>query len=103
MLGEMNMSVWVWVALVIIVVTVGYYFWAAGDGGEGVITHRGVVTGIMYAEERPSAVVDREIVYEGDTIHNVKVIKIHRDKVEFQRKDKRWSQGVQEKPNWAWP
>ena len=103
MLGGTNISVWIWVVLVVVVATGGYYFWTSEDAGEGVIRRRGVVTGIMYAEERSSAVVDSEIVYEGDTIHGVRVVKIHSDKVEFQRKNKRWSQGVQEKPNRAWP
>jgi len=52
------------------------------------------LTGILYAEGNSSAVVDGKIVHEGDTINGAKVIKIHRDKVEFERASKRWTQQV---------
>ena len=64
-------------------------------------TH-GVITGIVYAEEKPSAIIDGQIVHEGETIHNVTVAKIHRDKIEFQKNDKRWKQKVQETPEAFW-
>ena len=52
------------------------------------------LTGILYAEGNSSAVVDGKIVHEEDTINGVKVIKIHRDKVEFERAGERWTQQV---------
>lgn len=64
-------------------------------------TH-GVITGIVYAEEKPSAIIDGQIVHEGETIHNVTVAKIHRDKIEFQKNDKRWKQKVRETPEAFW-
>lgn len=64
-------------------------------------TH-GVVTGILYSAERAAAVVDRKIVHQGDTINGVKVVKIFRDKVEFERKGKKWTQTVQQKPASYW-
>ena len=64
-------------------------------------TH-GVITGIVYAEENPSAIIDGQIVHEGDTIHNVTVVKIHRDKIEFEKNDKKWKQKVQETPKAFW-
>jgi len=63
---------------------------------------RGVITGIVYAEENPSAIIDGKIVHEGDRIHNVKVVKIHRDKIEFEKKNKKWKQTVQEAPGAFW-
>lgn len=52
------------------------------------------LTGILYAGDNSSAVVDGKIVHERDTINGMKVIKIHRDKVEFERAGKRWTQKV---------
>lgn len=64
-------------------------------------TH-GVITGIVYAEEKPSAIIDGQIVHEGDTIHGAEVVKIHRDKIEFEKSRKKWMQKVQEKPKAFW-
>jgi len=66
------------------------------------VPKRGVVVGISYAEERPSAVIDEQIVYEGDVMHGVKIIKIYEDEVEFEKDGERWRQKVQEPPNQAW-
>ena len=44
----------------------------------------GMVTGICYSSDNPSAVIDNKtIVYEGDTIDGVTIVKIYKDKVEF--------------------
>ena len=64
-------------------------------------TH-GVITGILYSKERPSTIIDGQIVHEGDTIHSVKVVKIHRDKIEFEKNGRKWKQKVQEKPEAFW-
>lgn len=64
-------------------------------------TH-GVVTGIVYSEEKASAVIDGKIVHHGDTIHSVRVIKIHTDKVEFEKNGERWNQKVREKLKVYW-
>ncbi len=65
------------------------------------VTH-GVVTGILYCPDKPSAVIDNKIVHEGDTIKGVKVIKIFKDKVVFEKKGRGWDQKVQEKPASYW-
>lgn len=64
---------------------------------------QGVVTGILYTTiESSSAVIDGQIVKEGDTIHNVTVTKIHKSEVEFEKNGKRWKQRVGQRPNPAW-
>ena len=50
------------------------------------------LSGILYAEDNPSAVVNGKIVSEGDVIDGVQVGRIFRDKVEFEDSGKRWSQ-----------
>jgi len=65
-------------------------------------TTRGLITGIMCTEEHSSAVINGEIVREGDTIHGVKVVKIYKDRVEFEKDSKRWAQHAQEQPIDVW-
>ena len=63
----------------------------------------GVITGIIYAEEKSSATINGKIVHEAETIDGVKVVKIYRDKVEFEENKNRWTQRVRQQPNHAWP
>ena len=64
----------------------------------------GLVRGILYSETKPSIVIDdkRKIVYEGNTIEGVTIVKIHKDKVEFAKNDQRWTQKVGEAPKAHW-
>ena len=64
-------------------------------------TH-GLVKGIVYSSEKPSAVVDHKIVHEGETIHAVAVVKIYKDKVEFEKNGKKWEQKVRQTPEAYW-
>jgi hypothetical protein len=50
------------------------------------------VSGIIYSEDKPSAILGGRIVHEGDTQYGVKIIKIYKDKVEFEKNGKRWFQ-----------
>ena len=63
----------------------------------------GVITGIIYAEEKSSATINGKVVHEAETIDGVKVVKIYRDKVEFEENKNRWTQRVRQQPNHAWP
>jgi hypothetical protein len=62
----------------------------------------GWVNGILYAEKNPAAVIDKDIMSEGQMIHGVKVVKVHKDKVEFEKQGKRWEQKLKEEPNMYW-
>ena len=62
----------------------------------------GWVNGILYSEDNPSVVLDKDIVYEGQIVHGVKVIKVHKDRVEFEKEGKRWEQKLKEEPNMYW-
>jgi len=46
---------------------------------------QGWLTSIVYSEENASAMVSNRIVHEGDMVNGYKVVKIHRDKVEFEK------------------
>jgi hypothetical protein len=63
---------------------------------------RGLVTGIVYSADKPSAIVDRQIVHEGDVIDGVTVVKIYKDNVKFSKKSKNWEQKVQQAPEAYW-
>lgn len=57
---------------------------------------KGVVTGILYSADSPSAIIDGQIVHEGDVIHGVKVAKIFKDRVSFVKNGKSWGQKVRQ-------
>ncbi|MBN2139271.1 MAG: hypothetical protein JW720_15825 [Sedimentisphaerales bacterium] len=52
-------------------------------------TH-GLVNGIVYGSQKRSALVDRKIVHEGETIYSIKVVEIHRRSIVFKKNDKSW-------------
>ncbi|UCE98921.1 MAG: hypothetical protein JSV82_06965 [Planctomycetota bacterium] len=53
------------------------------------------VRGIVYSEDNPSAVIDDQIVHEGDKILDATIVKINTNSVEFEINGKRWTQKVQ--------
>ncbi|MHC4618700.1 MAG: hypothetical protein ACYTEQ_13215 [Planctomycetota bacterium] len=64
-------------------------------------TH-GVVRGIVYGKDKQIALIDKEMVGPGETIHGVKVVKIHADSVEFEMNGKVWKQKVRETAGKLW-
>jgi hypothetical protein len=54
------------------------------------------VRGIVYSSVNPSAIIANQIVYEGDVIVGVKIIKIGKDFVVFEKDGKRWQQQVRQ-------
>ena len=115
---------WLSAAVAVVTVMAGYYLYTEGKttaahGTEGkIIVARGtrgktiaarelspygVITGIIYAEEKSSATINGKVVHEAETIDGVKVVKIYRDKVEFEENKNRWTQRVWQQPNHAWP
>lgn len=62
----------------------------------------GKVTAIAYSIDKPSAVMGCRVVHEGDTIHRVKVIKIEKGKVHFEKNGSKWAQGVGDAPESHW-
>ena len=80
---------------------------ASKDGKKEVVVKRtepkfGVVTAILYSEDSPSVVIEARTFHKGDVIHDVKVLDIKADKVQFEKQGEQWEQGVQEpaKPEW---
>lgn len=59
-----------------------------------------VVKGILYNEANPSAIVNKQVVHEGDKISGATIIKINKDSIEFEvrkwwpMKAQRYTKGV---------
>jgi len=62
----------------------------------------GVVKGIAYDATNPCAVVDETMVHVGDKIHEVTIVGIQSNTVEFAKDGATWRQTVLETPNPAW-
>jgi len=80
---------------------------ASKDGSREVTYQRpeprfGVVTAILYCEDAPTVLIEDQMLHEGDTIHEVKVLDISAEMVLFEKQGERWEQKVQEpaKPEW---
>ncbi len=54
-----------------------------------------IVTGILYSEDRPAAIVDTALVHEGDQISGATVTKIEKDGVQFEMNGRSWKQTVE--------
>ena len=55
-------------------------------------SNNAVLKGILYSEDKPSSIIDGKIVKEGDIINGVKVVKINKDMVEFEKDGQTWTQ-----------
>ena len=65
-------------------------------------TKVGTVVGILHNAENPCALINRELVHEGDVIKDIKVVRIEKHEVEFEKNGQRWTQEILAKPNAAW-
>ena len=65
---------------------------AANTQNQGII----MIKDIVYSHDKPSAVIGSRIVYVGDKINGMTVVKIDRDSVEFEKDGKRWEQNVRD-------
>ena len=85
---------------VVIVAGIVYHFWPAikdalATTKAAVVVNKEVsLTGIFYTENDPDpiAMINGKIAHEEDMIGSVRVLKIHKDKVEFEKDGRRWSQ-----------
>lgn len=80
---------------------------ASKDSKKDVVYERpeprfGVVTAILFCEDEPTVLIEDQILHEGDTIHEVTILDIGSEKVQFNKQGDKWEQKVQEpaKPEW---
>ena len=62
----------------------------------------GVVTAILYCDDKPAVFIEDQMLHEGDVIHDVKIIDITADKVQFDKQGDTWMQKVQEPASSQW-
>jgi len=62
----------------------------------------GLVTGIVFNRDMSTAVVGDQLVHEGDVIRGVKIAKIHKDRIEFEKDGEKWDQRLFETPPVDW-
>jgi hypothetical protein len=63
---------------------------------------RGTITGILYSGEKPAAMINTDIIYEGTVINNIRVLRIDPKKVHFEKNGKIWTQAMHQRPDPAW-
>jgi thioredoxin 1 len=96
--GNFSSRVFLLSLAVVIVAGIAYRFWPNVESlwqtaKAAVALHEDApLTGILYTEDKPLALVGGHIAGEGDVVGGVKVLKIHKDNVEFERSGKRWVQ-----------
>jgi hypothetical protein len=54
------------------------------------------VKDIVYSADKPSAFIGSKIVYVGDKVDGLTIVRIERDRVEFEKNGKRWVQKMRE-------
>jgi hypothetical protein len=100
---------WLIIAAIAVCAMLGYKVatHASKDGKKEVVIERpeprfGVVTAILYCDDEPTVLIEDQVLHEGDVIHEVKVLNIGADKVQFDKQGEKWEQKVQEpaKPEW---
>jgi len=62
----------------------------------------GMIMGVLYNDKNPIALIDNQILYEGQTMRGIKVVKINAHEVQFEMKGETWTQGIQERPHKLW-
>jgi len=99
-----NKSLLFWLAALVILSVaiaagISYYFLARAKGkvvvfpnGAKVSIKEVSLTGIIYSEDNPSAMIDGKIVKEGDIIDGIKVVKINKNDVELEKDGVKWTQ-----------
>jgi len=55
-----------------------------------------IIRDIVYSHDKPSAFIDSRIIYEGDEINGMTILKINRDSIEFEKDGKKWKQNVRD-------
>jgi len=66
-----------------------------GSGGSSAQGGELAVRGILYSQDKPSAVIGSQIIHEGEKVSGATVQKINKNSVEFELDGKKWTQQIQ--------
>jgi type II secretory pathway component PulC len=82
----------------------GYFSSALESLASKVRPGTGLVKGIVYSDNASSTVISdaKNIVHENSTIDGVRIVKIHKDRVEFTKNGRSWTQKVGQPPSPEW-
>lgn len=64
--------------------------------GGAVIQGNLSVRGIVYSTTKPSAIISGQVLFEGESIGDIRICKIEKDFVEFEKNGKSWKQQVEQ-------
>jgi hypothetical protein len=69
-----------------------------GQNGEANTDNQGaiIIRDIVHSKDKPSAVIGSRIVYPGDEINGVTIIKINRDSIVLEKDGEKWQQNVRD-------
>lgn len=63
----------------------------------------GLVSSILYSEDNPSIILGNKVIkHEGDTIDGIVIEKVYKDRVDFVKNGKKWTQKIRETPCPEW-
>ena len=68
---------------------------SSSDSAQATASGDLVVKGIVFSRNKPSAIINNQILTEGETFNGVTIVKITKETVEFKANDKQWTQQVQ--------
>ena len=63
---------------------------------------QGVIAGIIFTKDDPISIIDGIAVRASEKIHGVEIVKIYKDRVEFKRNGKTWTQQIRETQDDNW-
>jgi len=55
-----------------------------------------IIKDIVYSHDKPSAVIGSRIIYEGNEINGMTILKINKDSIEFEKDGVKWEQNVRD-------
>lgn len=63
----------------------------------------GLVSSILYSEDNPSIILGNKVIkHQGDTIYGIVIEKVYKDRVDFVKNGKKWTQKIRETPGPEW-
>jgi len=98
-----NVKILTWLQLcTVVAIILAARFYIKPQQSVSAAATRGMVDGILYSPDTPSALVDGQVMRVGDVMCGVKVVRIDKGVVAFEKNGKKWQQRVRQHPDPAW-
>lgn len=103
MTSARNVKILTWLQLcTVVAIILAARFYIKPQQSVSAEAARGAVDGILHSPDSPSALVDGQVMRVGDTMYGVKVVRIGKGMVAFEKNGRRWEQRVRQRPDPAW-